>query len=231
MTNLATKNILSISYSFINILRKMRKIKSQLWADVKKIKFHHKVKDFYYKDLFRKIYTVAIIWLVAANVISVLKHQSFAQESEWNTATLINNSDWSKTLTYNGKSYTIAWSDLPWRYYWWWNEPSYDNDWNPIEWKSDFYSYSTNWEEHNNDWWWGNDVYLDENSPTGFGYWAWDDNREWRQWPCPEWRYVPSAMDIYGIMEWWCHLRSNDCSENDINIGVWEDASLGLRSV
>ena len=51
------------------------------WTEVKKVKFHHRVKRFYYKNLFRKIYTVAIVWLIAANVFSIVKYASFADET------------------------------------------------------------------------------------------------------------------------------------------------------
>ena len=60
------------------------------WTDVKNIKFHHRVKRFYYKNLFRKIYTVAIIWLIAANVFSLFQYQSFA-ETDLNTCNTSNN--------------------------------------------------------------------------------------------------------------------------------------------
>ena len=53
------------------------------WSEVKEIKFHHKVKRFYHKNLFRKIYTVAIIWLIGANVFSMVKYASFADELWW----------------------------------------------------------------------------------------------------------------------------------------------------
>ena len=48
--------------------------------EVKEVKFHHKVKRFYHKNLFRKIYTVAIIWLVAANIVSMVKYSSLADD-------------------------------------------------------------------------------------------------------------------------------------------------------
>ena len=72
-------------------------------SQVNKVKFHHRVKNFYYKNLFRKIYTVAIIWLIAANVFSLFKYQSFAneydtlqpvsQDSEWLDTAWLQNAD------------------------------------------------------------------------------------------------------------------------------------------
>jgi len=77
--------------------------------DVKKIRFHHRVKRFYYKNLFRKIYTVAIIWLIAANVFSLFKYQSFAE-------------------VVNGVNYNITYSDTETKAYIIWDNYT-NNQW------------------------------------------------------------------------------------------------------
>ena len=61
----------------------MKRDCQQLWLNIKKSSFHHNVKNFYYKNIFRKIYTVTIIWLILANIFSLFKYQSFANELEW----------------------------------------------------------------------------------------------------------------------------------------------------
>ena len=64
----------------------MEKVTPSQWSEVKKVKFHHRVihrvRKFYHQDLFRKIYTVAIIWLIGANVFSLIQYHSFADELE-----------------------------------------------------------------------------------------------------------------------------------------------------
>jgi len=154
---------------------------------------------------------VSLVVLVSVNVFTPF---SYAQEGRlevtdaWNTATLSPDTVWSKTISYNGQSYTIAWSDLDWYYYWWWDEPSYDNDMYSIEWNDDFWSNSTIWQEYNNAWWGGNDNesnhrWLDLNNATD------------RQWPCPDWWHVPSAWEREEVIIAWCHLSSNECQESD----------------
>ena len=73
----------------------------QTWNDVTQIKSNHNVKDFYHKNLFRKIYTVVIIWLIWVNVFSLLKYQTFADElveapvqEQWKVVTDM----WSETV-------------------------------------------------------------------------------------------------------------------------------------
>ena len=74
----------------------------QTWNDVTQIKSNHNVKDFYHKNLFRKIYTVVIIWLIWVNVFSLLKYQTFADElveapvqEQWEVVTDM----WSETTS------------------------------------------------------------------------------------------------------------------------------------
>ena len=63
------------------------------WSQVKQVKFHHRVKRFYYKNLFRKIYTVVIIWLIWAYIFSWVKYASFADELPVQTNT------WTEIIT------------------------------------------------------------------------------------------------------------------------------------
>ena len=88
------------------------------WTDVKKIKFHHRVKRFYYKNLFRKIYTVAIIWLIGANIFSIMKYSSFAdeydnlqpanQDSEWLDTESLQNADIEYTDVADNTKYIMS---------------------------------------------------------------------------------------------------------------------------
>ena len=78
------------------------------WSEVKKIKFHHRVKRFYYKNLFRKIYTAVIIWLIAVNIFSIVKYQSFADEIQW--------WEWSVAQLVNGYEFNSKLIQLVWWY-------------------------------------------------------------------------------------------------------------------
>ena len=78
---------------YINYSKGMKKIVPHLWSQVKQVKFHHRVKRFYYKNLFRKIYTVVIIWLIWAYIFSWVKYASFADELPVQTNT------WTEIIT------------------------------------------------------------------------------------------------------------------------------------
>ena len=176
------------------------------WSEVNKIKFHHRVKRFYYKNLFRKIYTVVIIWLIAANIFSLLKYQSFAEEwDNRNTATYSVDAD-GYTVTYDGKSYTVALSDLPWTYKWW----------NNTAWDSTSYT----WSQYNDQWWWWSDTASNWYNPNPTNYDA-------RQWPCDDGWHVPSRWEWNAIVTAWCHLNTNQCKSSDISNWYIYDSILG----
>lgn len=133
--------------------------------------------------------------------------------NEFNSATLIENIDWSKTLTYSGNTYILSWYDLDWYYYWWFNQNTENLEWNDNN--------STIWREYDNVWWWSEDTL--EN-----WYDSWNPRNE-RQWPCPSWWHVPSRWEWNGVLIAWCHLPDNDCSEDDLlNAPDDEDGKYGM---
>jgi len=94
------------------------------WSDVKNIKFHHRVKRFYYKNLFRKIYTVAIVWLIAANIVSMVKYSSFAG-NVYTIWTKYNNAWW--WWSDSASNWYDSWNDRTerqWPCPSWWHVPS-----------------------------------------------------------------------------------------------------------
>ena len=80
------------------------------WSKVKKIRFHHKVKRFYYKNLFRKIYIVAIVWLIATNVFSLFNYQTSADYVLSNGVTVIPHPENVIFYTLNGNENFTAWT-------------------------------------------------------------------------------------------------------------------------
>ena len=99
------------------------------------------------------------------------------------------------TVTYNGKSYTVALSDLPWTYYWW----------NNTAWDSTSYI----WLQYNDQWWWWSDNASNWYNPNPTNY-------DERQWPCDDGWHVPSRWERNAIITAWCHLDTNDCTESDL---------------
>ena len=83
-------------------------------SEVKKVKFHHKVKRFYYRNLFRKIYTIAIIWLIWANIFTLFKYQSFADD----ITTPVSASQGMNWISYNPDAW-ITYTDTNWRVFSW----------------------------------------------------------------------------------------------------------------
>jgi len=105
-------------------------------------------------------------------------------------ATLTTNTDWSKTVSRSGTSYTVQWDDLYWYYYWWWSEASYNDNWSPINWKNNFNLNPTNWI---------NDAWSNVN------------------WPCPTWYHVPSIEEWNWLINIWCKLYNNHCADGDVS--------------
>ena len=103
----------------------MDAIQSHDWTQVKKVKFHHRVRRFYYKNLFRKIYTVVIIWLIWANVFSILKYSSLAEEPFINP--IINTSSTDLDCDEWYEEYNWECVLIDWIYYWW--NLIYEWDW------------------------------------------------------------------------------------------------------
>lgn len=158
----------------------------------------------------KKIELKSLLVLVIFVYISIFISFNYIKaDDSWNTATLSPDTVWSKTITYNGQSYTLAWSDLPWEYYWWWNIPSIDDKGSDIPWTPEWNEETATYGKINNNlWWWGNDNesnhrWLDLNNITD------------RQWPCPDWWHVPSAWEWKEVIIAWCHLSSNECQESD----------------
>ena len=144
-------------------------------------------------SMIRQMCKVAAVWLIASNLLTSLSYPVFAAD-ERNTATYSSGSD-GYTVTYNGKSYTLASSDLPWTYYWW----------NNIAWDTTTYF----WTENNDRWWWWWDT-------SSNWYDSWNPRSE-RQWPCGDGWHVPSRWEWTAIMTAWCHLDSNSCTSSDIS--------------
>lgn len=108
-----------------------------------------------------------------------------------NTATLTENTDWSKTIKWNNINLTIAWSDLPDTYSWGTTDPSQSGI------------------SDKNAWWWSGDI-----AANWFDSW---NSRIERQWPCPSWWHIPSKWEWTNIIMARCHLESNNCEDNNLN--------------
>ena len=71
---------------------------------------------------------------------------------------------------------------------------------------SNAYTWTEEQRFNNNLWWWKND--------TTYENWTW--TKEDRQWPCPDWYYIPSAHDAYSLIWAWT-WSSPDFDINKVN--------------
>lgn len=170
------------------------------------------MKNLPHQSFISKMCKVAAVWLIASNLLTSLSYPVYADD--WNTATLASWAD-GYTITYDGKSYTLASSDLNWYYYWWNNYPTSDtaNGWNNSQiWM---------WAQNNNIWWWGSDTAANWYNPN-------PKNLEERQWPCGDGYHVPSRWERNAIATAWCHLDSNTCTSSDLQHADDRTASNNL---
>jgi len=123
------------------------------------------------------------------------------------------NPDWSKTVVRSDDTHdinlTIASWNLDGYYYRWFNKNTDNSTWDDTT--------STYGEVHNNDRWWRDDI-LEiwfNPKPTNF---------DERQWPCPDWRHIPSRWERNALAIAWCKINES-C---DINSDIETLESSGL---
>ena len=180
------------------------------------------MKNLLHKSFIRKLAVISAVWLISSNLLSMIPNPVYADD--WNTATLTSWAD-GYTITYDGKSYTLASSDLTWTYYRWFNEniDNSERDWDNY-WVEPTYDGNTlKWNTYglNNIWWWGSDNRDNWYNPN-------PTNLDARKWPCDPWYHVPSRWEWNAIVTAWCHLDSNTCTSSDLQHADDRTASNNL---
>ena len=149
----------------------------------------------------RKMFLLIVLWL---SLIAPLITSAYEDGFYWRNNSRLTDENWNRVITaiYWDIELTIKADEQPWKYYWWWNEPSmiFENGRRlSVEWRERDTN-PTYGLEHNNDWWWWNDTFENGFSPN-------PTNFEERQWPCDDGYHVPSRWEWRNLILAWSNLR------------------------
>ena len=113
----------------------------------------------------------------------------------------------------------ISSTDSYWFHYQWWNNYGFANTWYILSWNTQAIwdsSYENNWYNGYTFIKWNHDYWILSGYYDWLRWWSWDNesNYYWldnvtstnivnRQWPCPDWRHVPSEWEWNNLFVYW----------------------------